>query len=108
GACPPGRDRPGGRVRRLMFEANWKMHLGPEETRAYLKSFRARYNRRDDREVWFFPPAVSLETAALAVRERTDLLVGAQDIYWEPKGAFTGAISAPLRSEERRVGKECR
>ncbi|HLB82513.1 MAG TPA: triose-phosphate isomerase [Gemmatimonadales bacterium] len=86
-------------MRRLLFAANWKMHLGPEETRAYLKTFRARYNRRDDREVWFFPPAVSLETAALAVRERTDLLVGAQDIYWEPKGAFTGAISAPLASQ---------
>ena len=27
---------------------------------------------------------------------RGDLLVGIQDIYWEPKGAFTGAVSAPL------------
>ncbi len=81
---------------RLLFAANWKMHLGPEEARAYFKTFRARYNRRDDREVWFFPPAVSLEAAAQAARERADLLVGAQDIYWEPKGAFTGAVSAPL------------
>ncbi len=84
------------RGRRLLFAANWKMHLGPEEARAYFKTFRARYNRRDDREVWFFPPAVSLEAAAQAARERADLLVGAQDIYWEPKGAFTGAVSAPL------------
>jgi len=83
-------------VRRVLFAANWKMHLGPEEARAYLKTFRARYNRRDDRDVWFFAPAVSLEAAAQAIRERGDLLVGAQDIYWEPKGAFTGAISAPL------------
>jgi triosephosphate isomerase len=83
-------------VRRLLFAANWKMHLGPEDTRGYLKAFRARYNRRDDRDVWFFPPAVSLEAAAQAVRERSDLLVGAQDIYWEPKGAFTGAVSAAL------------
>src|SRR5712671_2680539 len=43
-----------------------------------------------------FPPAVSLEAAAQAARERADLLVGIQDIYWEPKGAFTGAVSAPL------------
>jgi len=83
-------------VRRVLFAANWKMHLGPEEARTYLKTFRARYNRRDDRDVWFFAPAVSLEAAAQAIRERGDLLVGAQDIYWEPKGAFTGAISAPL------------
>ena len=83
-------------MRRLLFAANWKMHLGPDDARGYLKTFRARYNRRDDRDVWFFPSAVSLEAAALAVRERADLLVGAQDIYWEPKGAFTGAVSAPL------------
>jgi len=83
-------------VRPLLFAANWKMHLGPDEARAYLKAFRARYNRRPGREVWFFPPAVSVEAAAQAARDRGDLLVGIQDIYWEPKGAFTGAVSAPL------------
>jgi len=83
-------------VRRLLFAANWKMHLGPEEARAYVKAFRARYNRREDREVWFFPPAVSVEAAAQTARDRGDLLVGTQDVYWEPKGAFTGAVSAPL------------
>jgi len=83
-------------VRRLLFAANWKMHLGPDDARAYLKLFRARYNRHEDRDVWFFPPAVSVEAAAQATRDRPDLLVGIQDIYWEPKGAFTGAVSAPL------------
>jgi len=83
-------------VRPLLFAANWKMHLGPDDARAYLKAFRARYNRREHREVWFFPPAVSVEAAAQSARDRADLLVGTQDIYWEPKGAFTGAVSAPL------------
>src|SRR2546428_7651340 len=72
------------------------MHLGPDEARAYLKAFRSRPTRDADREVWFFPPAVSVEAAAQAARERHDLLVGIQDVYWEPKGAFTGAVSAPL------------
>jgi triosephosphate isomerase len=79
-----------------VFAANWKMHVGPDEARAYLKIFRARYPRRDDRAVWFFPPAVSLEAAAQAARDRDDLVVGAQDIYWEPQGPFTGAVSAAL------------
>ena len=83
-------------MRPLRFAANWKMHIGPDEARAYLETFRARYGRREDRDVWFFPPAVSLEAAAQAVRERPDLSVGAQDIHWEPKGAFTGAVSGPL------------
>src|SRR5438034_8496189 len=64
------RGRPRGRVRRLLFAANWKMHVGPDEARAYLKTFRTRYNRREDREVWFFPPAVSVEAAAQAAPER--------------------------------------
>jgi len=83
-------------VRELLFAANWKMHLGPDDARAYFKTFRSRYNRHEGREAWFFPPAVSLEAAAQAARERPDLLVGAQDIHWEPKGAYTGAVSAPL------------
>jgi len=83
-------------VRRLLFAANWKMHIGPDEARAYLQVFRARYHPRADREVWFFPPAVSVEAAAQTARDRGDLLVGIQDVYWEPKGAFTGAVSAPL------------
>src|SRR3989442_10440922 len=75
------------------------MHLGPAEARAYLKTFRTRYRRHEDRTVWFFPPAVSLEAAAEAVREREDLLAGVQDIHWEAKGAFTGAASAPLSAQ---------
>lgn len=86
-------------MRRLLFAANWKMHLGPHEAREYLKTFRRRYQRRNDRDVWFFAPAVSVEAAAQAVRDRGDLLIGAQDIHWEPKGAFTGAVSAPLAAQ---------
>jgi triosephosphate isomerase len=82
--------------RPLWFAANWKMNVAPDEARAYFKTFRARYHPREQCEVWFFPPAVSLEAAAQAVRERADLVVGAQDIHWEPKGAFTGAVSGPL------------
>ncbi len=86
-------------MRRLLFAANWKMHLGPHEAREYLKTFRRRYQRRNDRDVWFFAPAVSVEAAAQAVRDRGDLLIGAQDIHWELKGAFTGAVSAPLAAQ---------
>jgi triosephosphate isomerase len=83
----------------LLFAANWKMHLGPADARAYLSTFLGAYEARPDRQVWFFPPAVSLEAVAAAVRPRPDLLAGAQDIHWEPKGAFTGAISGPLAAQ---------
>lgn len=48
------------------------------------------------RDVWFFPPAVSLEAVATTIRGRDDLVAGIQDVHWEPKGAYTGAVSVPL------------
>ena len=86
-------------MRALIFAANWKMHIGPAEARTYLSTFLGQYAARPDRQVWFFPPAVSLEAVATALAQRADLLAGAQDIYWEPKGAFTGAISGPLAAQ---------
>jgi triosephosphate isomerase len=86
-------------VRPLVFAANWKMHLGPQDARDYLATFRHAYAPIPDRQVWFFPPAVSLEAVASGLEHRVDLLVGAQNIYWEPKGAFTGAISGPLAAQ---------
>ena len=86
-------------MRSLLFAANWKMHVGPSEARAFLATFLRSHTAQPNREVWFFPPAVSIEAVATAVRERSDLRAGAQDIHWEPKGAFTGAISGPLAAQ---------
>jgi triosephosphate isomerase len=79
-----------------LFAANWKMNVGPSEARDYLATFLKAYSPQPQRQVWFFPPAVSLEAVANGVAQRSDLLAGVQDIYWEPQGAFTGATSAPL------------
>lgn len=84
---------------KTIFAANWKMHMGPGEARAFMDAFLAGYAKTDDREVWFFPPAVSVGVVAAAISERTDLRVGAQDAHWEPNGAFTGALSIPLVRE---------
>ena len=86
-------------MRRLLFAANWKMHLGPADARAYLESFQSSTPAVAAREVWFFPPAVSLEAVAVAIRGRADLAAGAQDVHWEAKGAFTGAVSVPLAAQ---------
>ena len=68
-------------MRRLLFAANWKMNIGPRDAREYLAAFTKAYSPYPDREVWFFPPAVSIEAAAQAVAPRRDLRVGAQDIH---------------------------
>jgi triosephosphate isomerase len=78
------------------FAANWKMHLGPSDTRAFMRSFLTHYARRPDRRVIFFPPALSLSTLVDALRDRPDIEAGVQNIHWEDKGAFTGESSAPM------------
>ena len=82
--------------RPLLFAANWKMYMAPGEARTYLDRFLAIDKPRHGRTVAFFPPAVSLETTAARLRGHEHYLAGAQDVHWEPKGAFTGATSVAL------------
>jgi triosephosphate isomerase len=82
--------------RSLIFAANWKMHVAPGEARTYFDRFLAIDKPRHGRTVAFFPPAVSLETTAARLRGHEHYIAGAQDIYWEPKGAYTGATSVAL------------
>lgn len=79
-----------------LFAANWKMHIGPEEARVYLRRFLAETPPRNDRTIWFFPPEVSLEATAGALAGRADMRAGAQNVHWEPKGAYTGETSVAL------------
>ncbi len=83
-------------MQRPVFAANWKMHHGPTEAREFMRSFLANNTRRPDRELIFFPPAISLTTVKESTRERTDIRLGVQNIHWEDKGAFTGETSAPM------------
>lgn len=82
--------------RRRVIAGNWKMFKGPADTARFFEDFLARYQTRPDRDVAFFPPAVSLTTAAAALQGRPEIGLGVQNIYWEPQGAFTGEISAPM------------
>ncbi len=79
-----------------IFAANWKMHHGPSDARAFIKNFLAHYPRQQDRKVLFFPNALSVTTVSDMIRERPDLETGIQNIHWEDKGAFTGENSAPM------------
>src|SRR5512145_250732 len=81
---------------RPVFAANWKMNHGPTDARAFLRTFLANNTRRSDRQLVFFPPAVTLPAVVEALRERADIRVGVQNIHWEDKGAFTGEISAAM------------
>jgi triosephosphate isomerase (TIM) len=83
-------------MRPLLFAANWKMQVTPEETRRFAGQFLGATAPVEGRSLWFFPSAVSIGAAAEAFGARPDVRIGAQDVHWEPKGAFTGATSISL------------
>lgn len=83
----------------LIFAANWKMNHGPAAAADFLSTFLAHYPRQYDRKMIFFPSAVALAAAAREVKHRPDIEVGAQNVHWEDKGAFTGELSASMARE---------
>jgi triosephosphate isomerase len=85
--------------RSLIYAANWKMNHGPEAARSFLTRFLEVTAPVDGRRLWFFPPSVSIAATRKASAERPDVMVGAQNVHWEPKGAFTGELSIPLVRE---------
>jgi triosephosphate isomerase len=79
-----------------VFAANWKMNHAPADATEFLRQFLAHYPRQQDRTVLIFPPALTLHAVTAGLKERSDILVGVQNIHWEDKGAFTGENSAPI------------
>jgi triosephosphate isomerase len=86
-------------ARRLIYAANWKMNNGPAAARAFAERFLELTRPVEGRELWFFPPIVSVACVAEVFRGRSDISVGAQNAHWELKGAFTGEISIPMAME---------
>jgi triosephosphate isomerase len=85
--------------RSLIYAANWKMNHGPAAARDFLARFLQVTAPVSGRRLWFFPPSVAIAAAAEAAVGRDDVTIGAQNVHWEPKGAFTGELSIPLVME---------
>lgn len=86
-------------MKRRIFAGNWKMHLGPDDARQFIRTFLGRYRRENQRDIWFFAPASSIEAVAGLVRDRPEIMVGAQHVHWEDSGAYTGEISIPMAAQ---------
>ena len=82
-------------TRRRIMAANWKMYKTALETAAFFEQFTPLVPDEPHCEIVIFPPALSIP-AAVQAAEETALRIGGQNIYWEPEGAYTGEISAPM------------
>lgn len=81
-------------LRRKMVAGNWKMHKTVGEAVELAESIVEETNGTLN-EVVIFPPFTALETVADAI-DGKHVGYGAQDIFWEDEGAYTGAVSGKM------------
>src|SRR5918996_4277674 len=87
----------GGAVRRPIIAANWKMHNTHLESIQTVQKLSYLLDKKDTErvEVVICPAFASLRSVQTVIdSDRLPFALGAQNVYWETKGAFTGEISA--------------
>jgi triosephosphate isomerase len=74
----------------VLIAGNWKMFKGPADTRAFLDAFEPPAGV----DVVLCPPYASLAAAVESGRR-----IYAQNVHWEPTGAYTGEVSPQMLLE---------
>ncbi len=82
-------------MRRLLVAGNWKMNLDRSGAASLASAVVAGCRGIDDVDLAIFPAFVHLD-AVRAAAVGSKLAYGAQNMYHEPNGAFTGEISASM------------
>lgn len=79
-------------MRQILIAGNWKMNCTVDEAVQLASSVREGLGAVVGVEVALCPPFVDLQAVKSVLRE-TEIQLGAQDVFHEDAGAFTGAIS---------------
>lgn len=79
-------------MRRPFIAANWKMNKTISETQEFLSGFISAVEDVTDVDIVIAPPFTSLSIAAEKIKG-TNIILAAQDVFYEEKGAYTGKIS---------------
>ncbi|MGH7932970.1 MAG: triose-phosphate isomerase [Candidatus Binataceae bacterium] len=87
-------------MRRKLFAGNWKMNLTPNEGRALIAALRTELDHgaatlASDRELMVAPPFLTIPAVSQALAG-SSISLGAQNMHFEEKGAFTGEVSPAM------------
>lgn len=82
-------------MRKPFIAANWKMQKTNSETEEFLNAFLPLVRDINDVDILIAPPFTSLETAS-RLTKTSNVLLGAQNVYFEESGAFTGEIAPAM------------
>jgi triosephosphate isomerase len=86
-------------MRKKIIAANWKMHMTESEAEAFISTFLREVEDRDDVEIVLVPPFTAISKVSELLTQTQNIKVGAQNMYWERSGAFTGEISPAMLRE---------
>lgn len=84
-------------MRKKIIAGNWKMNKTPSETVTLINELKPLVVN-DDVDVVFCVPAISLTTAIEATKG-TNIEIGAENMYFEESGAFTGEIAPNMLTD---------
>jgi triosephosphate isomerase (TIM) len=85
-------------MRRPFVAGNWKMNKTVEEAHELASSLVQKLRAINGVEKVLCPPFVSLPAVSALLKD-SDVGLGAQNMYWEEKGAFTGEVSPAMVRE---------
>ena len=85
-------------MRTPVIAGNWKMFKTVAEATALVREMRHDLDRITGVVKVLCPPFTALSAVA-DLLQKTDIHVGAQDMYWEEQGAFTGEIAPGMVKE---------
>jgi triosephosphate isomerase len=79
-------------MRKPFIAANWKMNKTLSETREFISNFVPAVKDVTDVDIVLAPPFTSLAIASENLKN-SNVLLAAQDMFYEEKGAYTGEVS---------------
>jgi triosephosphate isomerase len=82
-------------MRKPVIAGNWKMFKTEAEAVDFVRKIKPQVKDVHDRTVLICPPYPVLSKVADEIRD-SNVALGAQNLYWEDEGAFTGEVSAPM------------
>ncbi len=82
-------------MRKIIIAGNWKMNKTNVEAVAFAKELKDKISKFEKTGIVVCPNYIALAPVSSILKE-TRAGVGAQDLYWETSGAFTGKVSAEM------------
>lgn len=83
------------RYRKTVIAGNWKMNMTATETKKFAEDLKKIMPRAKWCDTLICVPACNISTAMKAFKDLR-ISVGAENVYFEEKGAYTGEVSADM------------